>query len=271
MKNLIKVLILFVLLSSCDNEKKNNYMYGESAPSIEAVEDMSIQEVTYKEVPQKKHKIIKTSFLSFETDSIEKTFQKIKNDVEKHKGFIQSDNTVKEYNQIRRSLIVRIPTNNFQPIIEHISNDVKTFDRKSISLKDVTEEFIDLEARLKAKKALENRYLQLLNKARNVKEMLEIEREIANIREEIEAKQGRLNYLKNQVSYSTINLEFYEVVPVVKSKSKTYFSKVIYAFKGGFKTLGDFILGLLYIWPFVIILGITLFYIRKRIKKRRNK
>jgi hypothetical protein len=272
MKNLIKVFVLFILLSSCDKESKRNFMYnGESVPSVEMVEDMEISEAAYKKVPQREHKIIKTSFLSFETDSIEKTFQKIKIDVEKYKGFIQSDNTTKEYNQVRRNLVVRIPTSNFQPVIDHISKEVQTFDRKSISLKDVTEEFIDLEARLKAKKSLENRYLQLLNKAKNVKEMLEIEREIANIREEIEAKQGRLNYLKNQVSYSTINLEFYEVIPVVKSKSKTYFSKVIYAFKGGFKTLGDFILGLLYIWPFVIIIGITLYYLRKRIIKRRNK
>jgi len=271
MKNLIKVSVLLLLLSSCDKEVKNNFMYGESSSSIEVVEDMDFQEAIYNKTPQKKHKIIKTSFLSFETDSVEKTFQKIKTDVEKYKGFIQSDNTTKEYNQVRRNLIVRIPTSNFQPVIDNISKQVQIFDRKSISFKDISEEFIDLEARLKAKKALEERYLQLLKKAKNVKEMLEIEREIANIREEIEAKQGRLNYLKNQVSFSTINLEFYEVVPIVKSKSKTYFSKVIYAFKGGFKTLGDFIIGLLYIWPFVILLGIAIYYLRKRLKKRKNK
>ena len=273
MKNLIKVFVVFMLLLSCNNPTKSKNFYNGSAsePSTEMVRDLEIEEMDLKKPAQEKLKIIKTSFLSFETDSIEKTFQKIKTDIEKYKGYIQNDNTTKEYNQIRRSLVVRIPTSSFQPIIDHISQDVKIFDRKSTSLKDVSEEYIDLEARLKAKKALEERYLQLLKKAKSVKEMLEIEREIANIREEIEAKQGRLNYLKNQVSYSTINLEFYQVVPVVKSKSKTYFSKVIKAFKGGFNTLGDFILGLLYIWPFVLIISVILLFVRKRIKKRRNK
>ena len=271
MKLFIKILIFLVLFSSCEKEKRSEYLKSYSPPEMEIAEDASVVYEMNARLPSKKQqKIIKTSFLSFETDSIEKTYASIKQEVEKLDGFIQSDNTTKEYNQIRRSVIVKIPSKNFQTVIDHIANEIKIFDKKSISLKDVSEEFIDLEARLKAKKALEERYLQLLKKAKNVKEMLEIEREIANIREEIEAKQGRLNYLKNQVSYSTIHLEFYETIPVVQSKSKTYFSKVLQAFKGGFETLGNFILGLLYIWPFVIIMVVALFYIRKRIKKRRK-
>ncbi len=276
MKYLKIVPVVFLLILSCNNEKNS---YGSDSMSKEMasinIDEMPLSEISYEDVENdkvaQKKMLIKTSYLSFETASIKKSYQQIKKQVTLLKGYIQSDNTNKQYNQISRSIIVRIPTVNFQQVIDSISNNVAVFDSKSISLKDVTEEFIDLESRLKSKKALENRYIQLLKKAKNVKEMLQIERELATIREEIEAKQGRLNYLKSQVSFSTINLTFYQPIKVVKSKSKTYFSKVLNAFQSGFRTFGDFILGILFIWPFVIIIGIAFYFIRKKILKRRKK
>ena len=276
MKYLKIVPVVLLLILSCNNEKNS---YGSDSMSKEMasinIDEMPLSEISYEDVENdkvaQKKMLIKTSYLSFETASIKKSYQQIKKQVTLLKGYIQSDNTNKQYNQISRSIIVRIPTVNFQQVIDSISNNVAVFDSKSISLKDVTEEFIDLESRLKSKKALENRYIQLLKKAKNVKEMLQIEKELAIIREEIEAKQGRLNYLKSQVSFSTINLTFYQPIKVVKSKSKTYFSKVLNAFQSGFRTFGDFILGILFIWPFVIIIGIAFYFIRKKILKRRKK
>ena len=90
----------------------------------------------------------------------------------------------------------------------------------------MTEEFVDLKARLKAKKELEDRYLQLLEQAKNVKEMLEIERELSNIREEIEAKEGRLQYLQNKVTLSTIYINFYKTTQS-KGVSLSYGQKMI--------------------------------------------
>jgi len=202
--------------------------------------------------PQQDSKIIKESNLRFETASIEKTHQAIVKLLEKYKGFIQRDQTSKNYSTIERNLTIRISTDGFQPVLDGIAQDVKVFDRKEISQRDVTKEFIDLEARLKAKRKLETRYLELLKKAKNVKEMLEIEREVAKIREEIEAKQGRLKYLQNKVSLSTIHVSFYETVAFEKPQSQTYFSRVLKALKGGFTGIGEFIIGVLYLWPFIL-------------------
>jgi len=269
MKLIIKITLLVLTLSifSCEKEYAKKEM-----SNIEVMNDMVLEEPMALRKPSAKNsqKIIKESYLSFETESVEQTFQYINTQVSKYKGYIQSDNVTKDYRQITREIIVRIPTNNFQPVIDSISKKVRVFDRKSISLKDVTEEFIDLEARLKVKLELEIRYLELLKKAKNVKEMLQIEREVAKIREEIEAKQGRLKYLKNQVSFSTINLTFYEPIQVVKSKSKTYFSKVLNALKGGFNSLGDLLLGFLYIWPYIIFIVITFYFIRNKFIKRKK-
>lgn len=214
-------------------------------------------------------KIIKESYLSFETNDLNKTYKSILSYVNRNGGFIQNDNASKSYDRQSRNLIIRVPTNNFQKTIDSITKIVDYFDVKRISSKDVTEEFIDIEARLKAKIELEKRYLELLSKAKNVKEMLEIERELSSIREEIEAKQGRLKYLNNKVSLSTLNVEFY------KTSSETgvttsYGRKMWNAIHSGFNGLSIFFLGLLNIWPFIIIILIAVYFIRKQLKKRKK-
>jgi hypothetical protein len=167
-----------------------------------------------------------------------------------------------------RNLEIRIPTINFQKTIDSISNYVSFFDTKRISARDVTEEFIDLEARLKAKQTLEKRYLELLSKANNVKEMLEIERELSNIREEVEAKQGRLKYLQSQVSLSTLNIEFYKI-NVETGVAISYGSKMWNALKSGFNGISLFFLGILHVWPFIILLIIGGFILKRWINKKK--
>ena len=90
-------------------------------------------------------KLIKESFLRFETQDLDKTYQQIIQFVKQNRGFIQDDNSSKSYNYISRHLIIRIPTTEFQKTIDSISKHVAYYDTKRISSKDVTEEFIDLE------------------------------------------------------------------------------------------------------------------------------
>lgn len=214
-------------------------------------------------------KIIKESYLRFETRDLDKTYNQVIRFVKQNNGIIQNDNANTSSNRISRNLEIRIPTENFQKTIDSISAHVSFFDVKRISFRDVTEEFIDLNARLKAKQMLEKRYLELLSKAKNVKEMLDIERELSKIREEIEAKQGRLKYLQDKVSLSTLNIEFYKIT-VDSGVTTSYGSKMWNALKSGFNGLSQFVLGLLSIWPFIIIMTIGFFLVKKWIGKRKK-
>ncbi|WP_430467123.1 DUF4349 domain-containing protein [Winogradskyella ouciana] len=214
-------------------------------------------------------KLIKESYLVFETGDIDKSYSNIVAVIKKYNGYIQDDSAEKDYYRIIRRLTVRIPTANFQNTIDDVSKNVEYFDTKQTTLRDVTEEFIDLEARLKAKKELEKRYLELLKKAKNVQELLEVEKELSHIREEIEAKQGRLKYLENKVSLSSINIEFYKTNSESKV-TKSYGSKMWNAIVSGFDGLSTFFLGILYIWPFIIILIIVFFIIKRWLKKRKK-
>lgn len=215
-------------------------------------------------------KIIKTGNLRFETQELEKTHQKILAAIQKAKGYVQRDNTGKNYDSQYHNLTVRVPSENFDTVIAAIADGVSYFEEKTISQRDVTEEFVDLNARLKAKRTLEKRYLELLSQAKNVKEMLEIERELSKIREEIEAREGRLQYLQGQVSESTISIYFYKTI-ADRGVTVSYGRKLINAFKNGWSNISEFLLGLLHIWPFIILVVFGVFMIRRWIKKRKKK
>lgn len=278
MKKILFLIVLFTFLFGCQDAstKYDNQRYSEAEPAVyDDMEELAMEEATPTaankiNAPQQEQKIIKIGHFAFETESVEKSYAHILQWVRMHKGMIQSDRTNKEYDRIERTLLVRIPSENFQPLVDSIIKSAKTLDRRDVSKKDVTEEFVDLQARLKAKKKLEERYLQLLSKARNVKDMLEIERQLAIIREEIEAKQGRLKYLQSQVSMSTIHLNFYEMIPLVKAPSQTYISRLWRAAKGGFTGIGDFVIGITYLWPFILIGIFVAFIVRRTIRNRKK-
>lgn len=215
-------------------------------------------------------KIIKTARLVFESNDMEATHKTMLQLVTKHKGFVQSDNSGKDYNRIYKNLTVRIPTKNFQDFIDEISEGVSFFDQRTISRQDVSEEFIDLQARLKAKRTLEARYLELLKKAKTVKEMLDIERELSKIREEIEAKQGRLQYLENKVSLSTVTIEFYKITAKT-GVTQSYGQKIVNALQGGWNGISVFFLGVLYLWPLIIVAVIVVIILRKFLKRKKRK
>ncbi|MGX7667910.1 DUF4349 domain-containing protein [Flavobacterium pedocola] len=213
-------------------------------------------------------KIIKTGTLRFETSDLTESFNTVQKAISQYKGSIQNDDSGKDYNSSYRNITVRIPSASFDAFIADISQGVKHFDRKEISAQDVTEEYVDAEARIKAKRILEKRYFELLNKANKVSEMLEIERELSKIREEIEAKEGRLKYLQHQVSMSTVNLEMYTNNASESGATVSYFGKMWNALKDGFNNIATFFLSLLNIWPFILIFVVVIILVRRRFKKK---
>jgi hypothetical protein len=133
-------------------------------------------------------------------------------------------------------------------------------------LQDVTEEFIDVEARLKAKKDLEARYLELLKLAKRVEEMLSIESQLSNVRAEIESMQGRLNFLRNQVDYSTIKISYYELTGV----DFGFASKFVHSLRNGWDNLLSFLIAVVNVWPFVLLLAGGIFLFARYRKKVRR-
>jgi hypothetical protein len=215
-------------------------------------------------------KIIKSGDLRFETSNMEETNTAIQQLVKKYKAVVQSDSEDKNDYTLSRYLTLRIPNQYFDSFIKDLASGIEYFDRKNISIEDVTEEYIDVASRVKTKKALEERYIELLKKATKVSEMLEIERELATIREEIEAKEGRLKYIQNKVSMSTISIEFYKSTEHKAGATISFGTKFVNAIKSGFNGISTFFIWLIEVWPFILILVALIYFIRKRFKKKRN-
>ena len=276
MKILVSYLSFLVLPLMCSKaESSNDY----TLEAVEAVEDVASYDLVSEEKSSnfiqnnesevsQNTKIIKTANLRFATNDINESFDLIKKNIIKYKAIVQNDNTGKDYNSIYRNITLRVPNIYFDSFIAELGKDVSYFDRKEISSQDVSEEFVDLQARLKAKQTLENRYLELLSKANKVSEILEIEKELASIREEIEAKQGRLQYLQSRVSMSTIIIEMYTEKAEGTGTTVSYGSKMWNAIKSGFNGLSSFFLGILHIWPFILILALVFILLRKKLRKK---
>ncbi|WP_180336348.1 DUF4349 domain-containing protein [Pontibacter ramchanderi] len=214
--------------------------------------------------PQRK--LIKEGRVEYETARIEETRQKVFAAVEKHKGYISSDEEYTAPGRTSNTLIIRVPADNFDNLLREATTGVKKFDAREINVKDVTEEFLDVKARLKTKKELEARFLQLLKQAKNVTEVLEIEKQLATLRYDIESVEGRLKYLESQVALSILTMTFYETTPVYTGFSGEFKN----GFQNGWDNLIRFFVLLTNIWPFLLF-GLLLVVGLSRYRRRKIK
>ena len=134
----------------------------------------------------------------------------------------------------------------------------------------MTDEYVDVKSRLNTKKEVHQKYVQLMrNKAKSIDEVIKAEEAIRHIQEEIEAREGRLRYLANKSSMSTIDLSVYSKInPQPLSTAKApYLTALIGKLKNGFwngiQIIEVVVLILLNFWP-ILILG-TLFYWRRSV------
>ena len=267
--------MFLLLFSSCKKSEESALDQKIMAVKLPPKEDFTANSLydksdssDKKEQENIEQKIIKTGDIRFETNDLEETYSKMTTAVKKYNAIVQNDIEGKDYGSVFRKIVVRVPSKNFDLFLSDISKGVAYFDNKEISSQDVTEEYIDIDARLKAKKVLESRYLELLKKANKVTEMLEIEKQLSAIREEIEAKEGQLRYMQSQISMSTITIEFYKTVANEGGATISYGSKIWNAIASGFNGISSFFIGLLSIWPFLIVLATAVYFIRKRFKKK---
>lgn len=278
MKNLIILFGVFYLVTSCKKEgniadKENHEVVEIQLPEAEvsyepasSPQENISESIDLKEEVQEQ-KIIKNASLRFETSNVSETAKSIIKIVNKYKGFVVKDNESKDYGTFTRNIILRVPNKYFDNVVNESTKGITHFDEKLITSVDVTSDYIDVEARLKAKRELETRYLQLLTKANKVTDMLEIEKELSSIREEIESKEMMLKHYQNKVSFSTIEYTFYQ--PTVSSGTTvSYGDKVVNSLKSSVNWIPGFGLWIISVWPFLLLFVCLFFYfIRKKKKK----
>jgi hypothetical protein len=172
----------------------------------------------------------------------------------------------------RSALItVRVPSDRFDEALRQLKlldGEVLT---SNVDAKDVTDQFTDLQARLVAKQAEEQRYLQLFPQAKTVDETLKIDAALGNVRVQIEQLQGQINLIKNRTEFSTITMSISPIVTVptetggVWDPSKT-FAKAIAALSVFFKFAADLAIWIL-VFGWIPLIALALLLAATRLRR----
>ena len=177
--------------------------------------------------------------------------------------------------------VIKIPSNGFTSFIADLKK-IKHIDdiRHNIQGQDVSEEYVDLESRLKAKQVVEARLLAFMDKAQRTEELLSFSNELAKVQEAVEQIKGRMRYLDKNVEFSTIELRLYQKgsavngnqVPTdsllfeMKKAVKSSLHVMVSVFKGVLIVLA----AILPILLVAALIGIPLLYFIRRNRKFRS-
>ena len=170
-------------------------------------------------------KIIRNADLTIEVASPTETQSKVVSIAEAHGGFVvnseakQRDNGDATNRTLDIKLVVRIPENQFGAVLDKVRGLANNRNEEKVTGQDVTEEFIDLEARIKTQRALETQFLQIMKQAGNIEDALAVQRQIAEVRTEIEKLEGRKRFLENRSSLSTIVVNIRAPKPIAVNTS----------------------------------------------------
>ena len=167
-------------------------------------------------------KIIRNADITMEVESTTDAQHQVTTIAESHGGFVvtseakQRENIDPSKRTVDIKLVARIPAERFGVALDQIKKLAGNLPEANVNGQDVTEDFIDLEARIKTQKALELQFLEIMKQARNVEDALEVQRQIAGVRTDIEKLEGRKRFLENRSSLSTItvNIQAPKVITV---------------------------------------------------------
>jgi hypothetical protein len=231
------------------------------------------QDNTYN--TQDKRMIIRSGTMSIEVDSYDETEAKIKGIVNNFNGYLtNSTSKLDASGKKQGSITIRVGSDKFDAMIADLSKVGKVMNQ-NISGKDVTEEYMDADARLKTQRELESRLLKLLEeKTARLTDVVEVEQKLANVRENIEKTEGRMRYLKDQASFSTLTVSVYEPSLLNTSTGGGFFYELGQAVKKGLSGFTSVLAGIITVFiallPLLIIVFLIVYLLVKYLKKRKK-
>lgn len=269
---LISFLAFIIIVSCSNNNSEVEYLAVEDDMAFTSAEisgnnrssDMNSNELTLERL------LIKNADLRMQVLSIEETRKSIAELIDGKNIYITYENEFRNEREHNVNITIKCRADLFDNLILELEKLAHYTNHKTINSEDVTMEFIDLDSRLKTKTSLMARYHEILKQAKNVKEIMEVEVQINNLRTEIESIEARLKYIKNNVSNSTISLNLYEKLPY-SYQADSFGQRVSKAFSVGWKGFTNFLIGLVYLWSLWIVLAIAIITLRYYYKKRKEK
>jgi hypothetical protein len=220
--------------------------------------------------------IIRAGTSSIEVDSLESAVARVRDLAHRVGGFVANTQMQAGHEQTRSAMLeIRLPSSRFDEIVTGLK-PIGRVESVNVSAEDVGEEFVDVNARVDNAQKLEARLIEVLNtRTGKLKDVLDVERELARVREEIERMEGRLRYLRARTSVSTFSITVHEPYPVVGERGGS--SVIGDAFKQSWRnfvgTVARFIAALGTLIPTLALLGLAVYLgirLLKRVSQRQS-
>ena len=290
----LAVLLVLSLFAGCgaSTTTRNHAVVSPAAPMEEMAMDTAAggvmmsngvkgQSNTVASDTAGEQKLIKTIRMETETEDLDALLPQVSEKIAALGGYVENQELYNgsSYNSYRSrsaSLTVRIPAAQLGDFVENVKgvSNVVTYNE---STENVTLRYVSTESRMKALEVEQQRLLELLAKAENMSDLLEIEARLTDVRYELESVTSQLRVLANQVDYATVYLYVSQVKVYTEVEEQTVWQRIGSGFKENLRDMGedltDFFVWLvtyspqLILWAVVIAIAVTV--LKKKIAKKK--
>ena len=287
----IITLLLFTLLTACSRAENTSLTSEKASPSGtdssggKMMSNAPVAQVSLDQAEQTQtapivteRKIIRNADLQLEANAPEEAQAKISRIAESKGGFVvETEAGASDARAATRDTVtmtVRVPSAKFDEALNEIRQTASRVIVETIKGEDVTEEFIDIEARLKTQKALEAQFLEIMKRSNSVADALNVQTEIARVRGEIEKIEGRKRFLESQASLSTVKIRL-QTPAAFSANTAGFFGKLGQAFGSGFDAALSFILffvtALTALLPFFLFIVLPVYFVIRYFLRKNRK
>ena len=286
-KAVLIILLGLVVLSGCNERSGNKDMSppmtqeiqvddGTRSPKSDLIQTSGTQDNLQgeeQEIPTQDQQrlIIRNGTMNLEIESYNEADKKINELVKNLNGYTSaSSSSLNAAGKKQGSITIKVPAEKFDELIAKLG-EIGQISSQNITSSDVTEEYIDLGARLKTERELEQRLMTLLDtKAGSLSDIIEIESKLATVRQKIESVEGRMKFLRSQAAFSTLTVSIFEPSLLDTSSGGGFFYEIGQAFKEGLEGFTDvlkiIITAAIALIPLLVFVAIIVFVVVRAIK-----
>lgn len=261
---------------------------GASAPEMESAESLSGSTQKTDAVTPQNQKLIRKIWLEAETEDMDTLLSSVEARISELGGYVENrevrnGSKYSGYTHRYASLTIRIPASKLDGFVTDVSEQANIVSNRE-SADDITLSYVATESRMKTLETEQTRLLELLSAAKDMKEILQIEERLMDVRTELEEVTSQLRVMDNQVNYGTVYLDLDEVreYTEVEEEPDGFFERIGKGFMKSLRNMGNFckefviflIVAIPYLIPFAVIAVVIVLIVKlsiRRARKRRAK
>ena len=264
----------------CDESIKSESMEIEFPEATIALSD-SVSSTTHAPEVGVNQKLVRKLRMEAETEELDTLLSQLDSRIKELGGYcenreVYNGNSNNKYRYRHATLVIRIPADKLDQFTDHVSG-ISNVTSSNETADDITLTYIATESRVNALQTEHDRLLELLAKAENMRDLLEIESRLTDVRAELEKVASQLKLYDNMVSYGTVTLTLTEVkeYTVVEPEPETIWQRIGKGFMNSLKGIGTFFQELfvfvIVAFPYLVLIGGIIVVVVLIAKKRKKK